>query len=529
MYQISTFFTERLKRRAKVVGLIVTASLCIHSPSYAQTPPNLHEKLHRQWHHYNEAKTLLQSKLPDADVNAPFVSDEEWHDWLYPIKADTLDEGDLATLKTLDNKTALKHYREDKNHSLLSLDKLRNEPLSDTETFCAALPKGGLIHIHPTGTATIATAKAIILNNPGFHFDLKHLSELSGLTAEETNWLQGLNQALGNNPSFAELASSPQFEHFLSFYQLAPIPPANTPYPFSRFQAIFGFVDILVQAPGGFDTIITDFVARAARQHVSYVELATSLSASPQSPKYIGHITELTHQLKERYGVTIRFNYAFHRTSSVAGLQQKTNYLINELLPLDQEKIIVGIDFVGDETNTPAFSQGQVPYLSVLLKTHLHRTMHAGELGNLNNTRDAMLLGAERLGHAVLLASNVEALQYARKKHIPVEINLTSNAYLTKGMQQTKNHPFLLYTRLGLPTSLSTDDEGMFNTDINHECIRAIRESTIQYSELKQMSYNGIKTAFVDDNKKEALIVKLDKQFVAFEQSINTIRQAHKH
>jgi adenosine deaminase len=173
----------------------------------------------------------------------------------------------------------------------------------------------------------------------------------------------------------------------------------------------------------------------------------------------------------------------------------------------------VGVDFLDNEAKFPALEAGQLLYGEVLRRDlagelNLCRTMHAGEIGDPRNPRDPMIMGAERLGHGVNLAKAPVALEYAAKVHEPVEINLSSNLRLTSAAS-VEEHPFLGYLRLGLPVSLSTDDEGVFDTDIDHECELAVGRTDLAYSEFKRMAFNSIETSFASETDKKALLADL--------------------
>ena len=142
----------------------------------------------------------------------------------------------------------------------------------------------------------------------------------------------------------------------------------------------------------------------------------------------------------------------------------------------------------------------------------------AGELGDVRNVRDAMIMGAERVGHGVKLAQDTLALEYAvQEKKLPIEINIYSN-YRLQVNEDFSKHPFLNFLRLGLPVSLSTDDEGMFKTDIVNEYEIAIMYTDITHEELKQMAFNSIETAFSDEAVKTDLLLKLIQDFELFEE-----------
>ena len=177
----------------------------------------------------------------------------------------------------------------------------------------------------------------------------------------------------------------------------------------------------------------------------------------------------------------------------------------------------VYLDF--DEKGVPFSSKSiYIPTLASIKsgKKSFHRTMHAGELGDPRNPRDAMILGAERLGHGVKLEEDPIALEYATIHKIPVEINLTSNVKL-QAIKNLKDHPFLKYLRLGLKVSLSTDDEGIFKTNINQECEKAILNTDVTYAEMKQMAFNAIDAAFISEGEKQPLREKLNSQYAEFE------------
>jgi adenosine deaminase CECR1 len=145
-------------------------------------------------------------------------------------------------------------------------------------------------------------------------------------------------------------------------------------------------------------------------------------------------------------------------------------------------------------------------------------------MGDIRNVRDTLIMGAERLGHAVKLREDPIALEYARLQQIPVEANLTSNIRL-QGVSGVGDHPFLDYLRLGLKVSLSTDDEGILETDINQECVLAIRDSDLAYEEMKQMALNSIGTSFASESLKASLMQELKGNLARFEEKWHSLEK----
>jgi adenosine deaminase len=117
--------------------------------------------------------------------------------------------------------------------------------------------------------------------------------------------------------------------------------------------------------------------------------------------------------------------------------------------------------------------------------------------------RQAVELGhAERIGHGVDVMYEDDApglLKELAKKHIMVEINLTSNDGILgiKGTEGEHAHPLPYYRRAGVPVALSTDDEGVSRIDLTHEYTRAAEEYSLSYAELKQMARTGMEHNFL--------------------------------
>jgi adenosine deaminase len=165
---------------------------------------------------------------------------------------------------------------------------------------------------------------------------------------------------------------------------------------------------------------------------------------------------------------------------------------------------------------------------------YLHNTLgernvalHAGELtlGLVHpkelrfHISEAIKTGhAKRIGHGTDIIYEdgyKDLLIYMAENEIMVEVNLTSSEQIL-GVTGDE-HPYPIYKAAGVPMSLSTDDEGVARIDLTHEYMRGVEDLGLGYAELKSMTYNGLKYAFVDDDTKAKLIKDLDDRFAAFE------------
>jgi len=201
---------------------------------------------------------------------------------------------------------------------------------------------------------------------------------------------------------------------------------------------------------------------------------------------------------------------------------------------------IVGVNIVGQESQMVSmrdytlhmkmfrFLKSVYPDVKVAL--------HAGELAlgdvppedlQYHIDQALNLAGADRIGHGIDLAheTNIVAImQRMREKDVPVEINLTSNAFINgvKG----ESHPVTLYRKYGVPYVISTDDAGVTRHNLSNEYVLFASRYKPGYAELKQASYNSIRYSFLDAAGKARLKQQLDERFARFEAQIAGLDKA---
>ncbi len=483
-------------------ALLILLSFIVVSCAHAA---NLEEKLQHQWSLYSEAQKALltqvqKTSLPPTERS---ISRDDWEKILAPKTEFAFTEQNFKDLKQSQKQRIEAAYQKALKDSVINLDKVRSQ--KQAKAFCADLPKGGLLHIHAGGTLDQQTVHDLLktqnttLQIPVLlqHFENPNSGAI--LYADEMVWLRNHQ----NVATYLALTPIDQ-QSFAQFYML---PPGKHPFP--RFEAIFAFLSLIATNVSDYEKIFLDFAKRAHEQKVIYIEFREVIYSS---------FEPILKKIEKDYGIITNVNHAFIRTMSVDTLAQKTQDFLTKPIP----SWVVGIDLLANEDGNSALDKGQLPYGGVLFSNQvgkiktLRRTMHAGEIGDIRNVRDAIIMGVERLGHGVNLAKDPVTLEYAARHEIPVEVNLSSNLQLTD-VQDIATHPFLDFLRLGLRVSLSTDDEGIFNTDINHECELAINQSDVTYAELKQMSINSIETSFASNTDKKKLRTKLDKSLTEFE------------
>jgi len=125
---------------------------------------------------------------------------------------------------------------------------------------------------------------------------------------------------------------------------------------------------------------------------------------------------------------------------------------------------------------------------------------------------------ARRIGHGVDVMYEDDALgllqQMARDK-VLVEIALSSNDGIL-GVRGAR-HPLRTYLAYGVPVALATDDEGVSRSSLTREFERAVEEHDLDYPTLKALARNALQFSFVQADEKATLLEQFDADVRAFE------------
>ncbi len=191
------------------------------------------------------------------------------------------------------------------------------------------------------------------------------------------------------------------------------------------------------------------------------------------------------------------------------------------------EPRVVGINLASPEEDTKSLQNYADEMKAVrFLSRHnqqtpgrspVHVSLHAGELipqvlpvttggpqDFLFHIRQAVeVAGAERIGHSADILGEaqvpgtdaLELLEEMARKGVMVEACLTSNKQLL-GLEGAA-HPLAAYVAAGVPFALSTDDEGIFRTNLTAEYVRAAVVHKLSYRDLKSSARTAVEKSFL--------------------------------
>jgi len=288
------------------------------------------------------------------------------------------------------------------------------------------------------------------------------------------------------------------------------------------FEAIWARINNLLQNP----YLICDVLVRSldafGREGVVYVETQQGLQGAlkPDGAPYSVEETAaiyrqcLASPRARSTGVEVRFQNPLLRYLPDAEQRLKDLYAITDRHP----DLYVGVNMVGREDNGKGYPLRFLPVLRELRRKYpdINLSIHAGEVDEPNyHIRDTLLLGAQRIGHGVNLITDPETMVLMRNGPYMIEINLISNLLL-EYVSDYSRHPFPEYLRIGIPVALSTDDRGMWDSNMSDEFYVAVREFNLSWEEIVKLGRNSLYYSFLDAPTKERLLAGYDKRMTVF-------------
>ena len=169
-------------------------------------------------------------------------------------------------------------------------------------------------------------------------------------------------------------------------------------------------------------------------------------------------------------------------------------------------KGVCALDLAGDES---AFPTSLFRELFIQAKEwNIPFTIHSGECGSVDNIREAIELGAGRLGHGIALEKSPELRRMCKEKGIGIEMCPTSNLQ-TKAVDSLDSYPLKQFLDEGLLVSIHTDNRTVSGTTMEREEILVKERLQISEELWQQCITNAIRTAFAGEEIKEELLRKL--------------------
>ena len=193
---------------------------------------------------------------------------------------------------------------------------------------------------------------------------------------------------------------------------------------------------------------------------------------------------------------------------------------IAELAVRHRDNGVVGFDIAGAEAGSPP--SRHLDAFQYVHRENFHATIHAGEGFGLPSIWEAVqYCGAERLGHGVRLADDIEVKEdgtvvlgplaaYIRDCRIPLEMCPTSNVQ-TGAAESIELHPLRLLRQLRFRVTVNTDNRLMSQVTLTSEFALLVAEFGYGWPDLEWLTINAMKSAFDPFDERIALIDRVIK------------------
>lgn len=188
---------------------------------------------------------------------------------------------------------------------------------------------------------------------------------------------------------------------------------------------------------------------------------------------------------------------------------------IAELVVGYRDRGVVGFDIAGREAGYPPTRH--LDAFEFLRRENSHFTIHAGEAFGLPSIWEAIQwCGADRLGHGVRIIDDIERrpdgtyhlgplASYVRDRRIPLELCPTSNV-MTGAAPSIAEHPIGLLADLRFRVTVNTDNRLMSGTTMTQEMSAVSDAFGWGVGELRWLTVNAMKSAFIPFDQRLALI-----------------------
>ena len=135
-------------------------------------------------------------------------------------------------------------------------------------------------------------------------------------------------------------------------------------------------------------------------------------------------------------------------------------------------------------------------------------TIHAGEAAGPESIRNAIDLGAKRIGHGISAIESPEIVEILKQKKIPLEMCPSSNIQ-TNNFNNIANYPFMDFLQKGIKVTINSDDMAILRTSIANEFNYMEQNFNLTYDQEKIILLNSVDAAFTTDEVKAHLRAEL--------------------
>jgi adenosine deaminase len=156
---------------------------------------------------------------------------------------------------------------------------------------------------------------------------------------------------------------------------------------------------------------------------------------------------------------------------------------------------VIGFDLAGDEAGHPPILHEDA--FRVARSLGMNITIHAGEAAGPESIRQAISMGAMRLGHGVRAQEDEEVVAMIKENAVQLDMAPTSNAQ-TKAVRRLEDHPLRRFYQQGIKVTISTDSRTVSRTTLADEYEKSADVIGCSIDEIWAMNLQALDGGFAD-------------------------------
>ena len=310
-------------------------------------------------------------------------------------------------------------------------------------------------------------------------------------------------------------------------YDKADFPNGRYAYDESDFWAFINTYDTvadMMRTPQDYYDVTKDYLSKNAADGGIYAELIVSpmhmaTEVNPETgkaelsaPRYAAMLEAMTNaaeEVKESTGLETRFIATGVRNLGAENVTEVAKFVRDNPHPL-----VTGFGIAGNERAGKFDDFAEA--LSIAKGVGLKLALHAGEICGPESIRDAVRLGASRVGHGVSAVQDPALMKELAEKNIMVEVCPTSNRILVGELKgDLANHPARKLYDAGIKISLNPDDGGIFGTQTGKEHRISAKEFGFTKAEMYDITLCALDCSFADVKTRKQLKENVYKRMTA--------------
>lgn len=281
----------------------------------------------------------------------------------------------------------------------------------------------------------------------------------------------------------------------------------------SEYLEKFALPQIVLQTIESMEESVYMLIVKLAKQGLCYAEIRFApqfhtKNGLTQKQVVLAAIKGLNKGI-EQTGMQCQLILCCMRNPENLRENMETVYVAKEFLGTG----VCAIDLAGNEAAYPTkmfaevFEQAKNDNIPIII--------HAGEAAGAESVREALKLGAVRIGHGIHVVEDDELLRQLKTAGIMLETCFTSNLQ-TKAVHDPKEYPILKFIESNILVSVNTDNMTVSGTSLKKEYNLLKYHFSLSDNTLKRLALNAVTGAFVSEEKKKLLREKINNRFIAW-------------